>query len=255
MRNAMVRRIGTAALLALALAMGGCATRSISDSGYPGRQAATGISAYRGELSEFDVLGIDLADPATDEDIARQLERHRRVVVHSGAQLLVIQSGAPLPDDGAIRALERDFSVVPFSGVPAAQLAMASNTAPTMQHRGTDYARALRLVAAKAGAETILCYWGTLETLKDREPTKAISWVPIVGSVIPDETQHMRIRLQVAVIDVKSGSWSMFAPEADVDSSVSTSLHREASDQGQVALLKEKAYKAAADTLLARYVE
>ena len=63
----------------------------------------------------------------------------------------------------------------------------------------------------------------------------------------------MRIRLRVAVIDVRSGSWSMFAPEAYADSTLSASLHREASDQSQVALLKEKAYKAAAEALVARY--
>jgi hypothetical protein len=37
-------------------------------------------------------------------------------------------------------------------------------------HAG-DYARALRLAAAKAGATAILCHWGVLESTTEGEPT------------------------------------------------------------------------------------
>ncbi len=87
----------------------------------------------------------------------------------------------------------------------------------------------------------------------EREPTKVVSWIPVVGAVVPDEAQLMRIRLKLAVIDVRTGQWSMFAPEAFVDSTLSASLNRASSDQEQVQLLKEQAYKAAADAFLARY--
>jgi hypothetical protein len=45
----------------------------------------------------------------------------------------------------------------------------------------------------------------------------------------------------------------MFAPEAYVDSALSASLIRAQADQKQVALLKEKAYKAAVEAFVARY--
>jgi hypothetical protein len=99
----------------------------------------------------------------------------------------------------------------------------------------------------------VICYWGLLESGIENRVTKAISWVPIVGAAIPDQSQHMRIRLKVAVIDVGSGNWSTYAPEAYTDTSLSASLNRAASDQEQVALLKEQAYKAAAEQLVARY--
>jgi hypothetical protein len=99
----------------------------------------------------------------------------------------------------------------------------------------------------------IFCYWGVIDSAVEREATKVVSWVPLVGSVIPDETQLMRIRLKVALIDVRSGQWSMFAPEAFVDSALSAALIRAQSDQKQVALLKEKAYKAAVEAFVARY--
>jgi hypothetical protein len=81
-----------------------------------------------------------------------------------------------------------------------------------------------------------------------------LSWVPIVGSVVPDETQHMRIRLKVAVIDVRSGAWAMFVPAAFDDTSLSASLIRASSDQSQVAQLKAKGYEAAAHEFVAKFV-
>ena len=65
----------------------------------------------------------------------------------------------------------------------------------------------------------------------------------------------MRIRLKVAVVDVATGSWSMFAPEAYVDRSLSASLDRGASDQEQVELLKGKGYQASAETFIVKYAE
>lgn len=242
---------GVAALLGVVVLLCGCETRSISNSGYPARGAVPS-SAYRGELSEFDVLGIDFANPTTDEAIAQQLANYRKVALRKGAPVILVQSGAAIPDDGMVQALERDFAVVPFTGMPMTPRSAAGPAAGT---RPADYARALRLVAAKAGAETILCYWGVLESTRDRQATKAVSWVPLVGAVIPDEAQQMRIRLEVAVIDVRSGSWSMFAPEAFVDGTLSASGNRESSDQGLVATLKDRAYQAAAQKLVARYVD
>jgi hypothetical protein len=62
----------------------------------------------------------------------------------------------------------------------------------------------------------------------------------------------MRIRLKLAVIDVRSGQWSMFAPEAYTDASFSAERSRAASDQRQVQVLKAQAYKAAAEAFVAR---
>ena len=63
----------------------------------------------------------------------------------------------------------------------------------------------------------------------------------------------MRIRLKVGVIDVRSDNWSTYSPGAHRDTALIASLSRAASDQEQVALLKEQAYKATADQLVGRY--
>ena len=262
MRNAIMRRLGLAALLGVAVLLAACAERSISDSGYAGGgrgySGDRGNPFYKGELSEFDLLGIDVGRPASDEEIAQQLAEHHRIGLSRGATMMAIQSGAPMPDDQMVAALDRYFAVVPFSGVPPVRAEAASyasnGVSPKLtDERITNYARALRLAAAKSGAEVIFCYWGVIDSAVEREATKVVSWVPLVGSVIPDETQLMRIRLKVALIDVRSGQWSMFAPEAFVDSALSAALIRAQSDQKQVAALKEKAYKAAVEAFVARY--
>jgi hypothetical protein len=259
MESAMVRRLGVAALLAVVLLLCGCAQRSISDSGYAGNDyGGRGNPFYQGEITEFDVLGIDVAQPASDEEIARQLAGHSRIGLRKGGAMMAMQSGAPMPDNQMVAALDRYFSVVPFTGIPLVRHEPPSygnaGVSPKLtDERITNYARALRLAAAKSGAEVIFCYWGVLDSAIEREPTKVVSWIPLIGSVIPDETQLMRIRLKVALIDVRTGHWSMFAPEAYVDSALSASLIRAQTDQKQVAALKEKAYQAAVEALVAKY--
>lgn len=238
MDQALVLRLRLPAVLLLLL-LGACETRSISNSGYAGR----GNPFYKGELTEFDVLGVDVSRPASDAEIAQALDRHEKMALARGARLLVIQSGAPIPDADMVAALDRYFSPEPFSGVP---LAKSSDDAD-------DYSRALRLAAAKAGATAILCYWGVLESTGEGEPTKAVSWIPLVGQAVPDEAQYMRIRLKLALVDVRSGEWTMLAPKPFVDSALSAALTRVASDQDQVEQLKRKAYNAAVEALAARF--
>jgi len=231
-------------IIFVAVAVSGCTTRSISDSGY---RTETGYGPralhnplYKGELSELQLLGINPETKITQEDINRAFESKQRLTLLKGSSIMLIQSGAMIPDEPMVKAMEKYYNVSVFSGVPLSQ--------------GTyDYAMSLRLSAAKGGFEKIVAYWGLLETAQKGFATKAVSWVPIVGGAIPDEGQEMRIRLKVAVVDVKSGQWDMFSPEPFQDTAASARFTRESSDQGQVALLKTKAYEAAAEDLMKRY--
>jgi len=236
---------GLVVLIALAvLTLSGCATRSISDSGYRGESAymykTSPNPLYKGELSEFQVIGIDPQVKVTQEEIDRTLESKQRLTLSKGSSIMLIQSGAMIPDEPMVKTLEKYYNVSVFSGIPASQA-------------GQDYAMSLRLAAAKGGCERIVVYWGLLETARKGYATKAVSWTPLVGGAIPDENQQMRIRLKVAVVDVKDGRWEMFSPEPFEDAAVSARCTRESSDQGQVALLKNRAYEAAAEDLVKRY--
>jgi len=226
------------------LLLSGCATRSISNSDYSSRGYYGGNPLYAGELSEFDVLGVRAGAEVSDTEIAAALSNaSERKTLAKGDRILLIQSGAMIPDQEMLAGLSPTFSVSGFSGIPEKD---ASST--------DSYANSLRLAAAKGGIETIVVYWGVLETGNKNLATKTVSWIPVAGKIVPDESQYMRIRLKVAVVDVASGQWETFSPETFEDTALSGRINRHASDQGQVALLKAKAYERAASELVARFV-
>lgn len=279
----MKRITNTGVVLALLLICG-CMTRnrSISNSGYPGPYNY-GEPAHR-ELDEFDVLGIARDQEVSEEEIAKASAQAQRVGIGCGKTILLIQSGAVYPDGPMIVELEKNFHVVPFTGVADEPKIEALNqrrvrtrnaviitdggnptTVPlsaenyeTKKPEGREtpnYSRFLRLAAARAGAETIICYWGILETENERMATKTISWVPGASWVVPDEREHLRIRIKMALVDVKSGSWTVLSPDPLEAKAWSASSRREAVDQKQVESLKAKAYQATVARLMAQNVD
>ncbi|WP_238701863.1 aminopeptidase [Mariprofundus erugo] len=226
----------------------GCSTRSISNSGYEersvfGYKASPDNPFYKGELSEFDVIGIDPAADVTEDDIQKAMSNSASSMeLKKGSAIMLIQSGAMIPDSSMVDAMSRYFNVSVFSGVPQ-----------TANEGKSHYSRLLRLSAATGGYSKIVCYWGLLEAAQKDLSSKTVSWVPFLGSVIPDEDQQMRIRLKVAVVDVGTGQWEMFSPKAFEDQARSSRNSRGMSDQQQVLLLKEKSYSAAVEALVARY--
>jgi len=164
--------------------------------------------------------------------------------LREGEPLMLIQSGAMIPEQEMTDRMGKYFPVSVYTGVPE-----QGNKAEG------SYAKALRFAAAKAGIDKILVYWGMVETETKDLATKNVSWVPIVGWVIPDQTQVIRIRLKVALIDVKSGQWDIFVPKVYEDTADSASLDREQSGLQQVSQLKSKVYQAAVESIVARYVK
>ena len=205
---------------------------------------------YRGELSELDVLGISEDEVTTEAEIRRALAgAQQRLRLPSGSRVLLIQSGAAFPDGPLVSELQKRFVVTPFSGVPSL---------PGWQRakRGAldaeNYSKNLRLAAARGGNEFIICCWGVLESARENLHGKAVSWVPFVDWVVPDERQHMRIRLKLAVLEVASGAWTILSPEPLDDARISIRPKRGAADQHQVDKLKKEAYENAVRDLLNR---
>ena len=196
------------------------------------------------QSDELDVLGIDSKSAISEEEIQKAITSKSRMTVPKGSAVMLIQSGATIPDEDMVKGMEKYYNVSVFTGVPAEGGGPPGN-----------YSRALRLAAAKGGAEKLIVYWGLLETGREDLATKAISWIPFLGGVLTDETQRMRIRMKVAVVEVKSGQWDMFSPEPFDDSASSGRHSRASADQLQVAALKGKAYKATADDLVKRYTK
>ena len=244
-------------LAACALLAGCASTRSISKSGY--REAGNarhsspaGYSdpafAYHGELSEFDLLGVVRDLTIFDEDIQQALDKARPIRLKPHSTILLIQSGAMFPDGPMVTGLSKHFTVVPFSGRPPAKDSVGS-----LQTRDSAALYRLRLVAARAGAETILCYWGILESAQEKMPTKAVSWVPLVTWFVPDERQHLRIRLKLALVDVRTGDWSVLSPPPFDSQSLTVGPRRAVADQKLVERLKSRAYRAGVEEVMRVY--
>ena len=259
-------KIQTLCLLILAAAVfSGCtqSARSISHPAYPHPQQNSyrGVAhdpvsdpdfEYRGELSEFDVLGIARGEYTSDADIRRAIEASKPVRLRPGCSILLIQSGALFPDGPMVSELSKHFRVVPFSGVPSVR-----RTGPAgLQTESSDpesYSKSLRLTAARGGTDFIVCYWGRLASESDRLATKTISWVPLVHWIVPDEKQHMRIQLKMALVDVRSGNWSVLSPKPFDAANLSTGPRRGAVDQKQVEYLKKLAYESSVKELVQDY--
>ena len=218
-------------LLALVLLLAGCETRSISDSGYrqPYGWNRAPNPLYHGELTELDILGAAPRMDATEANIARALENATTPKPKRGDKLILIQSGASLPDNSMIDEASRYFAVAPFSGVPPEEKSGLSES--------------LRLRAAQGGYRYLVCYWGVLESAQVEREGKAVSWVPIVGAFVPDQKQQMRIRLKALILDVATGGWKMLTPEAYSDARYNSGVSRATSDQKLVLALKELGYR------------
>ena len=271
-------------LLITCIVFVGCAkkVRSISQSGY--QDAYTGVSSR--ELDEFDVLGLDRDKAVTEEDIRRVSSQSRVIQLSPGSTILLIQSGAIYPDGPMVAALSKHFRVVPFTGVarekksspyaplhtqatrnvavitdpekpvtiiPLKTLAKEHYRSDAIAEDAAAFSRLMRMAAARAGASTVVCYWGILESGDEKLATKTVSWLPMLNWVVPDERQHTRIRLKIALVDVPTGNWSVFSAQPLEVKSWSVHPRREVTDQKQVESLKQKAYELAANDLLKEY--
>ena len=230
--------------------LGGCGTRSISNVGYRYGNSYN----YQGELNELSVLGVRVNEEVSSKDIAAVLEARdgKFIELKRGEVLAVIQSGARFPDKEMLVSLDPLAELDPLSGVCPEPIRLHREQTKNKEPMRID--KSLRMAAAKGGASKMLVYWGILESASEPEQAaKHLSWVPIAGRIIPDETQHVQIRVKAALIDVATGNWSMLRTEPIQDKRMSSRLTRESSDLKQVLALKEQAYDRFAKDLKERF--
>ena len=215
--------------VAILVSLTGCDEGSISDSNPYGHAAYVGGNSR--EIDELDLLG--LHGSTSESDIQSALRDHRAGGVYAwpGSSLLVVQSGTTAPDSIMLAAIEKSYRVFPFSGV-------ASND----KRRDGSLGRDLRLAAARSGCAHILCYWGKLESIREDAVTKSVSWVPVVGGLVPDEERRTRLRVRAVLIDVASGRVAALTPPAAENASLSSEQTRAESHDKQTYNLKTRAY-------------
>lgn len=215
----MMARALCALLVALACS---CATRSISNTTmpYPGQNAL-----YRGELSEFDVLGVGAS---WMQSYMQDKMMQTPVQLPQGARVLLVQSGSMLPDAGLEAAMRERYSVTSASGIPAGW---------------AEAGDGLRGVALRGGFDAVVACWGALESSSGE--VSATAWIPVVGLFLPAEDLHMRLRLRFVCMDVRTGRWTAHCSTPVVSMRTSSLATRVRVDAEQVQELKEQGYPAA----------
>jgi hypothetical protein len=224
----------------------GCAHEKTTDyrrADYTSGKPLKSVHLSGRDLADTDVLGASAQTP-TEEDIRNTLDRASKVQLRPGEPLLVLQSGEPVPDTRMIAELNKHYRAIPFSGLRGDWIKASAKNEP-------DYARALRLAAAQAGAEKILCFWGNLEVAQHDLSTKTITWLPVVDVLVPDEKNNIRVHLKIALVDVRSGAWTVFRTEPQETQMVSTGWAREHIRSPEVRRLQQKSYTVAVNSLTA----
>lgn len=221
--------------LAVLLVLPGCETGSISDDNPLGHPSYVGGGGHVREIDELDLLG--LHGNTTEGDIQTAVRGNNShgggngSRAWPGSSLLLVQSGASAPDSIMLAAVEKSYRVFPFSGLPADD-----------RHRDGSLGRDLRLAAARSGCAYVLCCWGKLESIREDAVTKTVSWVPVVGGLIPDEERLTRLRVRAMLIDVASGRATTYTPPAAQNAALSSDLWRAESHDKQIIDLKARAY-------------
>ncbi len=226
--------IGGVSLCALLIVTAACGTASYSDP-----SILWGSEEYRGELTEAQVLDPGRLAPgwAGTAPLAPP-------TLHAGDRVMLIQSGARVPDPELVGALGGPLEVTTFSGLPPVDGEM---TTP------------IRQAAAQAGIGRVLCVWGRLRSEDRATRGTWVSWVPVLGWNLDDAELTTEVQLRFVLVDVPSGAWSEFLSEPLRDVVTHAPIDRDLRDEpGGVAVeqalrLKRAIIEAAVPRFLARY--
>jgi hypothetical protein len=155
------------------------------------------------------VLGISRDDVTSEQEIQRALD-NSNLSNSKDSSVLLIQSGAPFPTARWSANWARVSESCHFRACRPLRRTYAGNATESLDPQ--NFSKSLRLTAARGGNNFIICYWGMLESGTEKLATKTVSWVPVMNWIVPDEKQHARIRLKVAVMEVRTGHWAVFSP-------------------------------------------
>jgi len=199
----VMKKLASLVVLVGGMMLGACETTSISNPGSGGGRG--GDRLYRGELQAMDVLGLPVGQ-ISEAEIRAAFGGGGGgglVRVPAGSRVMLVQSGALVPDAALVEAFSTHCEVLPFTGQP---------------ERGSgdegvkDASKRLRLAAARAGAERVVVVWGKLETARQDNEGNLVSWIPLVGQVVPDGQLATRLTLSAVVMETVGGRWGSVSP-------------------------------------------
>jgi hypothetical protein len=227
----VMKKLAFVVVLVGGLMLSACETTSISNPGTGSGRG--GDRLYRGELQAMDVLGLPVGQISEAEIRAAFGGGGGPVRVPAGTRVMLVQSGALVPDAALVEALSAHCEVLPFTGQP---------------ERGSgdegvkDASKRLRLAAARAGAARVVVVWGKLETARQDNEGNLVSWLPLVGQVVPDGQVATRLTLSAVVMETVGGRWGSVSPPPTERRFHSSQLRHSGQWARQVEELKAESY-------------
>ena len=206
-----------------------------------------------GYLTEQDVLDINPTMEVTEEDIQDAIKAASSGVfeLRTGDRIILVQSGATVPDSVMQEAMMAHYQVSVYSGIapvkPRPKLARKGEI--PLEKPEPNYIKTLRLAAAKAKQDKIIVYWGYLELGKLDTDNKTVVWQRYLSGDIPSSTKSLRYLIRFALVDVKTGMWTMYASINHQDEYMQATFKRYENDVMQVNRVKEASYRLAAQNL------
>lgn len=206
-----------------------------------------------GHLTEQDVLDINPKMEVTEDDIQDAIRAASAGTFNlaQGSRIILVQSGATVPDSVMQEAMMSHYQVSVYSGIapikPRPKLARKGET--PLETPEPNYIKTLRLAAAKAKQDKIIVYWGNLELGKLDNDNKTIVWQRYLSGDIPSSTKQLRYLIRFALVDVKTGMWTMYSSINHQDEYVQAVFKGYENDVVQVNRVKEASYRLAAQNL------
>lgn len=210
-----------------------------------------------GHLTEQDVLDINPKQEVTEDDIqdAIKAASSGTFTLTPGDRIILVQSGATVPDSVMQEAMMSHYQVAVYSGIapikPRPKLARKGET--PLETPEPNYIKTLRLAAAKARQDKIIVYWGYLELGKLDNDNKSIVWQRYLSGDIPSSTKQLRYLVRFALVDVKTGMWTMYSSINHQDEYVQTTFKSYENDIVQVNRVKDASYRLAAQNLAVHF--
>lgn len=214
-----------------AAALSSCVTTSLSD---------PGGSGHSNDLSLYELTGQSGSTEVSEADIAAARSGGGRVgtLPARGARVLLVQSGAHQPDEELLAAYRPHCRPVVWDG-----------RAPEREYDdkkkrevGAAAGRRLRLIAAQQGCSHVIVVFGEIQSDSHALPTSAVSWVPVVGNLIPSERSGTRLIAQAIILETGSPRYTSAAARPQQTTGITTDNGSDTINSRRAPKLKAAAY-------------
>lgn len=225
----------------LAMAQTGCVVRVGPEAApHAAHEKSRGRS---GHFSEGEALGAVEEQPITESSIGAALDAKASLRLPRNSPVLVIQSGSSAPSKAFLDPLAGRMRAAGHTGVK--------------QDLGSDQpvSMLIRMAAARKQATHVVILWERLESSETGLLTELVSWVPVVDILVPDKYERLRLRLNVGILDVRSGLSTTFEVGPEELKGLTTRFARTTESIPGFAEMRARLHARAAEQLAASHLD